>query len=1075
MLNQSDVKKYLNDLHREYLNAKNTGAATPELSYRTHLHNFFITISEKLKSGRVGIIHEPSSTGKGRPDFRFHDKVNFGVYGYVEVKPFDNQVINQSEYAEQVEKYLQLGSNVILTDGLEFILYVNEDNEVKTLSATLVNSKEEFLKNGYTDENIGNLDDFFIIFNKFLQHSYPTKMNKKTLIKLLARRATLIREDVEMLLLRNHKGTNNEKVADNLRSILNIFKEQLDETLDEETFADVVGQLLIFSLLVAYSELIEMNNKVSDETLKDYFLNYKMQDYRPIRALINILKDINEEMGPIKSGWTDAALLLSYVKVDKEILGNYHDMYEEFHYQYNPDEKMDFGAYATPMELAKYVVRFCDFLVKEELSRDIFWENIKIVDPSCGTGTFLEALVNFALENKREINSEISGIEILPVPYTLAQMRLNRIANLDKVRKPKIYLGNSLSNSVVSNKLIVKSIEHDENESIKLLNEEFNKLQEATMPPIVAIIGNPPSSDSGFNMGENFSEIENALEDFRPPVEERGARQNIQKQLQNDFVKFIKWACLKIDEVGGGIISFIVPSSALRDRSYVYMRNYLLNNFDSIYVLEFDNDLRMDRSHSQNIFNTQQGRALITLLKKPTGALEPKAASATVRHKSITGMTKKEKFDWFAQIENPLNIYDEIQPYGWLKAFIPIKVEKEKVTTYEDYISIEDIFVNHVSGVKTGCTALVTHTEKEILERKLQEYQLEKISDQELFNKYFKGQTRIGEFWKGWKRAYVARELSKEFRKEKIIRYDFRPFMKSYIFYSKEVMKQASADGGRARPELEKVFIENDYKDNIALAVAKAPSLISKDLDQFVCVIEDLPDNDLASRNNSYIFPIFFPAKEDVKLQKNIRPIILEHLKEFYDEETKENYTHIVNDLISYIYAVLSSNTYRETFKEIIYHGLLKGMIRVPITKQKDLFHLLVKQGRKLANIQLMKEKIDINKSKIVVEGEVNIVVEKFKVRPDEKSIILLGANKGEKIIIKEVPEEVFSFRMKGYDILNMWLKYKTFPYLNRKFNDKDINDCKFFIENLRYYINEIPKLDPLVKELLDSEQLKLK
>ncbi len=1065
----SIVNGYLTKLYSEIQNNKETGgAATPELSYRTHLHNFFVEISQFINENKVGIIHEPSSTGKGRPDFRFHDKTTFGVYGYIEVKPFEDKEINIDEYSQQIDKYIQLGSNVILTDGLEFLLFNEKQEEYQKVN--LVKSKKRYLEDGITKENIGDLEAFFHLFSSFLSHIQPRVVNQKTLINLLAKRANLIRFDVETLITRPQKGTPNEKVSNNLELIFGIFKEQLDENLDEETFSSLVGQILIFSLLVAYSELIEEQSEINDSSLREYFLKHDMQSYRPLRALISILKDVENEMGLIKAGWSDAALLLSYIQIEKEQLGNYHDLYEMFHYSYNPEEKMDFGAYATPIYLANYAVTLSQEVIKNKLGSNMFNENVKIVDPSCGTGTFLEAIINLSKASNEKIHSQISGVEILPVPYTLAQMRLNQFqAKLDdEERKPRVLLGNSLSNSIVTNDLLLKTVD-DDIESVKLLKEEYNELQYATNKPIVAIVGNPPSSDKNFNVGENFTEIESALEEFRPPISERGARQNIQKSLQNDFVKFIVWACLKVDEVGGGVISFIVPNSALRDRSYVYMRNYLLNNYQEIYVLEFDEDLRKNQKQSsRNIFKTMQGRTLITLVKKPIGLLEPQPASASVFYKSIKNENDKRK--WLQERkENLLSDYQEIQPYGWLKAFIPVTVENDKVKTYERYISLEEVFANHISGVKTGCTALVTHPEKETLIRKLKDYTIEKISDEEIYEKYFKGQKvnpyKEGRFGKGWKRAFVAREIEKTFKDGLIFNYDFRPFLKGYVFYSKSVMKEASKDGGRARPELEKIFVDNDYSSDYALALAKNPSQIGNDLDQFVSIVNNLPDNDLSSRGNAYIFPIVFPEQRTSELKGNINDKIIKIVKELYDSETDEK--KIANDLVLYIYAILSSNTYREHYYEIIYHGLLKGMVRVPLPVEKDLYFKLRDLGNELAKAQLSKVNINLSESTIECEGDINIPVQKIIYSIDEKTILFKGYHKQESFTLKNVPSEVYGYSIMGYDVLDTYLKYKKYPYINRGLSDVDIKEIIKMIESLVKYMKTIEGIDSVVEEIL--------
>jgi hypothetical protein len=124
------LNNYLSELHQEVL-ASQSGETTAELSFRTSLDNFFKNTASAIDS-KIVTIPEPKNQNKlGRPDWRFHNADSMGVYGYVEAKGIDSKnSINKEAYRNQVEKYLTLGNPVLLTDGIDFILFKPNGEEV---------------------------------------------------------------------------------------------------------------------------------------------------------------------------------------------------------------------------------------------------------------------------------------------------------------------------------------------------------------------------------------------------------------------------------------------------------------------------------------------------------------------------------------------------------------------------------------------------------------------------------------------------------------------------------------------------------------------------------------------------------------------------------------------------------------------------------------------------------------------------------------------------------------------------------------------------------------------------------
>ena len=134
------TNKYIQELKIEVQVGTSSGEATEELSYRTSLGTYFKDVAAFINKD-IATIPEPKNQGKiGRPDWRFHNTHSMGVYGYVEAKGIDIAVpINPDDYIKQVAKYLTIGNPVILTDGIEFLLFNDASNYLKCSNLSKVN------------------------------------------------------------------------------------------------------------------------------------------------------------------------------------------------------------------------------------------------------------------------------------------------------------------------------------------------------------------------------------------------------------------------------------------------------------------------------------------------------------------------------------------------------------------------------------------------------------------------------------------------------------------------------------------------------------------------------------------------------------------------------------------------------------------------------------------------------------------------------------------------------------------------------------------------------------------------
>jgi predicted helicase len=733
-------------------------------------------------------------------------------------------------------------------------------------------------------------------------------------------------------------------------------------------------------------------------------------------------------------------------------------------------EKMDFGVYATPKELANYLVKCTELILARETlgKQSLHSEGVKVIDPGCGTGTFLEELVrNYALSGSKEkCLATWVGIEILSVPYGLAQMRLDSLKSELKIGlKPTVLMGNSLSDPVVQG--TTPSSIQTLSKQAESLNAEFKDVIKAAKVPITVVLGNPPVSDKGFNMGKSFKHIENALNDFRPPASMRRNRMNVLKPLQNDCIKFLRWASLKIEQSNGGIGAYVMPSSVLGDLSYKYLRGYLKRNYDEIYILNIDQDLRQKGTKTESLFATQQGRSAIIFVKFLQKS-ERSGSGAKLFYYDLNHIAKSkaDKINWLIQESGcgtPLRSFVEFESIGELNPFFSTETKNHvslALKEYGEFWPLDKIFLHHVSGIKTGCTGLLVHQDKNRLGALLRDYADDTISDDELTRRYFKGQAKKGAYQYGSKRVIMARHLKKGIRLSNIREYQFRPFVQGFIYYDPEIMKET--DGGRPRPELDLIFSASN-QGSIGLGVAQNPSQLSSTMDPFVCAVHSLPDNDLVRRGNAYIFTTDFPNAAG-QLIHNINSQLGDYLRSMIDTQDLKI---TAEALVYYSYAVFNSVEYLRKYKDVIYHNIAAGFVRVPLTLDKSIFKDVMGIGKDLFNASLG---LLPSKATFSFTGDLPVDIDAFKIR--ERLIIGIKANREVfRVTLKD--GNALNYMTGGYNALEEWLKRRTVHYLHRQFESGDLDNLSRIINGIEIHLLLQPRLSTCIESLLSSPVLK--
>ena len=356
--------------------------------------------------------------------------------------------------------------------------------------------------------------------------------------------------------------------------------------------------------------------------------------------------------------------------------------YEPFLQAYDPELRRQLGVWYTPPAVVLYIVERVDAALKQHLGLELGLadENVHVLDPCTGTGSFLTAVLARIIrtlseaggnslvpsEAKRAALSRIHGFELLPAPFVIAHLqiglmlqRLGVPLDADAGERVGVYLTNSLTGWA----------EHDQ---AQLPFPEFAAERDAAetvkrQQPILVVLGNPPYN--GF-AGVSGQEEGGLVEPYKEGL---AADWDITKNKLDDlYIRFFRVAERRIaEQTGKGIICFISNSSWLGDPSAVVMRQRLLGEFDDITIDNLNGDSREtgkktpDGDPDPSIFSTRlnppgitRGTAISLLVR----SADRPVTTTAVRYRDFWGENKREQLT--AATENPFSgpEYESLHP-----------------------------------------------------------------------------------------------------------------------------------------------------------------------------------------------------------------------------------------------------------------------------------------------------------------------------------------------------------------------------------------------------------------------------
>ena len=897
------IEAYFADLRR----VRASGGATGERSRYGPLANLLNAVGAALKP-KVFCVGELADQGAGHPDFGLYAarQVQKGrsregqapERGVVEVKAADDDAWLTAA-SGQVSRYRGRYRQVLVTNTRDFVL-VGEDaagRPARLESLRLADDAEDFARR--------------------LEH--PRAFARETgaslaeyLARALSHRAALAEPRDLAWLLASYARDGLARVeaagdAPALAAVRGALEEALGVRFEGERGARFFRSTLVQTLFYGVFSAWVLWARQTPAPAGGFNWHEAVWHLRApvLAALFQQLSQPGrlQPLGLVEVlDWTSAAL----DRVDRAAFFSRFDegqavpyFYEPFLEAFDPDLRKQLGVWYTPAEVVRYMVARVDRALKDDLDipDGLAAENVYVLDPCCGTGAYLAEVLRRIAANlegqglgalagaqvKQAATERVFGFEIMPAPFVVAHLQvglalrdLDATLAEDGTERAGVFLTNALTGwePRTTRPLPFPELEEERDRAERVKREA----------PILVVLGNPPYN--GF-AGMAVDEERELSDAYRTT---KRARRPEGQGLNDLYVRFFRMAERRIvEKTGRGVVCFISNYSWLDGLSFTGMRERYLEAFDAIRVDCLNGDkyktgkIAPDGSPDPSVFSTegdpvgiQVGTAVATLVRKADHA---PARAVGFRH--LWGRVKRADLLATAEAE-PAALYEDVDPV------LPLGLPFVRTAVSADWFgwpSLPDLFPAFFPGMKTSRDSFLVDTDLDRLKARIADYFDPALSHEEIARRYPPAMRDAARFdARAVRDALLARGGPDE---AGFIRHAYRPFDNRWLYWE--------ADGGLLdRPRTD--YRPHVFEGNLWLVTQQKPRREWSPPQ----VIQHIGCLDLMDRGATCV-----PAwlREDVDRRPNLSATARRYL---------EHLGASVEDLFHHVLATLHDPAYRE-------------------------------------------------------------------------------------------------------------------------------------------------------------------
>ncbi len=658
------------------------------------------------------------------------------------------------------------------------------------------------------------------------------------------------------------------------------------------------------------------------------------------------------------------------------------ELYDKFFKTAFPKMVEQLGIVYTPVEVVDFIIHSVNDVLKKEFNRTVSDENVHILDPFTGTGTFITRLLQSGLIKQEDLHrkytQELHANEIVLLAYYIAAVNIEN-AYHDATPDPDDGLGKEkftpFDGIVLTDTFQLGETDTGQKLFSEMFPQNSERVQKQKDAPIRVIMGNPPYSIGQKSANDNaqnqkYIKLDERIETTYAKASSAG----LNKSLYDAYIKAFRWSTDRLDPKNGGVIAFVSNGAWLDGNSTDGFRKTIEEEFSAIYVFNLRGNQRtsgeLSRKEGGKIFGSGSRTPIsITLLIKQPNH---KGKAQIYYHDIGDYLSREEKLKIiadFKSIENlPVKTLKPNAERDWINqrntvfdTFIPIEPEKKfdlKTQTFfvvngPGILSSRDTWAYNfsVKALENNMGRMIT-----FYNQQTQEFQkvLQKNKNLKIESFISNDLTKIK--WAVNLKKDAERNTKLSFNQEDIMDSFYRPYCKQRLYYNRNLVE---------RPGLSNQFFPTKDTENYVISITGVGS--SKD---FTSLISNKPV-DYQVQFNTQCLPLYYYEKnknkqntlfdantEDEYIRRDgVSDFILKRaIKQYGKSVSKE-------DIFYYVYGILHSPEYREAFA----NDLKKMLPRIPLVEKPKDFWAFSKAGKDLAELHINYEEVTPAKGVMVL------------------------------------------------------------------------------------------------------------
>ncbi len=828
---------------------------------------------------------------------------------------------------------------------------------------------------------------------------------------------------------------------------------------------------------ISEQEAIEMLSQhiITKPVFEALFEGYSFVKNNPISVSMQTMLDLLEDQAFDKDAETLQKFYES-VKMRASGIDNAEgkqriiiELYDKFFKTAFPKMVEKLGIVYTPIEVVDFIIHSVNDVLKKEFDRSLSDENIHILDPFTGTGTFITRLLQSGLIQQKDLlrkyQHEIHANEIVLLAYYIAAVNIENsfhdatIDPDDGMGKAKYYPFDGI---VLTDTFQLGESDGNDKMFSEMFPQNSERVAKQKKAPLRVIIGNPPYSvgqkdANDIAQNQEYPKLNYLIDSTYVKESSSG----LNKSNYDSYIKAFRWASDRIDKNNGGVIAFITNSGWLHKNSLDGFRKSIEKEFSSIYVFDLRGAIRGRSGNSakkegQNIFDILTGVSITLLVKNPSA----KFGKAEIFYHDIgdyisrgekiniiknLGTVSNTKFNWQKLDTNEhgdwINQRNDI-----FSTLIPVEPERK----FD--LKTPSFFNTYAIGVVTNRDAWVYGFSKNVISNNISRL-ISFYNEQEAaykIEKQKKPRLAIDDFidtdaskisWTVNLKKDIEKGVCHKFNSKKLTSGIYRPFCKQNLYFDKPFIE---------RPGLSPMLFPNPESENKVICITGIGAR-----NEFSALISNGIFN-LDAIEKSQCLPLYYYEEK----QKNSLGLFddtgdslhtkRDGISDFIFDRCKVTYGKNVSkeDVFYYVYGFLHSTEYRELFA----NDLKKMLPRLPLVEDVKDFWKFSKAGRALADLHINYETVPPFKGLKVKGADSEFyIVEKMRFpKKDQKDTIIYNS----KIIIENIPAKAYEYVVNGKSAIE-WIMERYQLTTHKESGIKnDPNDWAKEVGNPRYILD---------------------